>query len=142
MSLKITHISVLLSKYMYASTVKSQKQAGNYYKPVSSISRYFLKKRYPTLLQDLDYKPGKFLKVFSISSACFCDFTVYTNKYVYVYNYQIYLLYYGRNLPENRSWYRYTYYTILVPYMSNVNQKIFISPIINFRDVYKNSIPQ
>ena len=29
-------------------TVKSRKQAGNYYKPVSSISRYFLKKRHPT----------------------------------------------------------------------------------------------
>ena len=37
-------------QYGKSNTVKSQKQASNYYKPVSSISRYFLKKRYPTLL--------------------------------------------------------------------------------------------
>ena len=54
-------IFIFLTMYLFASTyrssnfsglctVKSQKQAGNYYKPVSSISQYFLKKRYPTLL--------------------------------------------------------------------------------------------
>ena len=66
-----------MGKSSYGNTVKSRKQAGNYYKPVSSISRYFLKKRYPALLYGLNYKPEKFLKVFSISSACFCDFMVY-----------------------------------------------------------------
>ena len=38
------------SQYWYWNTVKLRTLAGRVYKPDSSISRYFLKKRYPTLL--------------------------------------------------------------------------------------------
>ena len=57
-------------------TVKSRTLASRAYKPDSSIRRYFLKKRYLTLLQGLDYKPGHFFKFFGISQAYMREFTV------------------------------------------------------------------